>query len=134
MKKILTALLFLATSHIFGELPKGDVALISITGVGLQGIGIQQAKIEKENGKTFIDLSHLGKAELISSQAGNEFYALYLPKIVTHDGKEFEDFSVKIFTIKIAEDGLIYCSLFQNYPGRSEPRTTRYLLKSGKLK
>ena len=134
MKKLQIILLLLGAGQLFGELPSGDVSLISATEKGGHGITILQARIDAKEGTKLITIPHLGTAALVQGKDGKEFYAVFPRKKVMHEGKEQEHLDVTVFSGAVSEDGDIHCSLTSIGPGQSRPGHVDYLLKSGSLK
>jgi hypothetical protein len=85
-------------TQLFAELPKGDGTLISAKEIGSAGIEFRHAKIEDKESQTLITSPYIGTAELDQSDDGKEFYAVFTQKKVTHEGKEYDDLRVTIFS------------------------------------
>mgnify|MGYP006439871693 CR=1 FL=1 len=132
MKKLILPILLLLWQSVHADLPLGDFTLVTVSDKGMRDLSFINGKIEEENEKKYLVIPHLGRAEIIASKEGPNFHAIYLPRVIEHEGKEYEQFSIVVVSISIADDGKIYAGRSVSRSASSYYRT-QYIFKQGRL-
>lgn len=132
MKKLIIPILLLLSQIVQADLPVGDFTLVTAKEIGAKEISFITGKIENENQTKYLSIPHLGRTKILASAEGGDFHAIYLPRMVEYEGKEYEKFSVVVVSISIAESGLIYATISESRSAYAYDRT-QYILKQGKL-